>query len=91
MDERYPANWAEIALEVKRRAGGRCERCGHLHDPANGRTLTVHHLDGNPANCAPENLVALCQACHLHVQATYRPGQLPLPGMGEPWLERRRA
>jgi hypothetical protein len=27
--------------------------------------LTVAHLDHNPANCGPDNLKALCQACHL--------------------------
>jgi 5-methylcytosine-specific restriction endonuclease McrA len=25
----------------------------------------VAHLDHDPANCAPENLRALCQRCHL--------------------------
>lgn len=28
--------------------------------------LTIAHLhDSDPANCAPENLAALCQKCHL--------------------------
>lgn len=27
--------------------------------------LTVAHLDHQPENCAPENLRALCQRCHL--------------------------
>lgn len=27
--------------------------------------LTVAHLDHDPANCADENLRALCQQCHL--------------------------
>lgn len=27
--------------------------------------LTVAHLDNRPENCAPENLKALCQRCHL--------------------------
>ena len=31
--------------------------------------LTVHHLDMNPANCDPSNLVALCQSCHLSIQS----------------------
>jgi|GEM_PF-1158174 len=85
----YPSDWAEIARRVKERAGWRCEHCGHPHDPASGHTLTVHHLDGNPANCAEDNLVALCQRCHLHVQATFRPGQMILPGMTTPpWYAR---
>ena len=84
----YPDNWLDIALAVKRRAGWRCERCGRPHDPEAGYTLTVHHLDGNPQNCADDNLVALCQRCHLHVQNTYIPGQLAMP-WAEPWLERK--
>lgn len=88
--EQYPPNWPEIAQRVKARAGWCCEHCGHPHDPASGHTLTVHHLDGNPANCADDNLVALCQRCHLHVQARYRPGQLALPGIKVPaWMTQR--
>ena len=71
----YPPNWPEIAQVVKAQAGWRCEHCGHPHDRATGHVLTVHHLDGDPANCDPSNLVALCQRCHLHIQARYRPGQ----------------
>jgi hypothetical protein len=35
---------------------------------AQWRILTVHHLDGNKANCRWWNLVSLCQRCHLRVQ-----------------------
>lgn len=28
--------------------------------------LTIAHLDHNPENCAPENLRAWCQRCHLN-------------------------
>ena len=86
--ERYPGDWNEIARQVKERAGWKCEHCGHPHDPATGHVLTVHHLDGNPENCAPENLVALCQRCHLSIQAKYRPGQLWLFDAPE-WALRR--
>ena len=34
--------------------------------------LAAAHLDGHPPNCAPGNLVALCQHCHLrHDQAQH--------------------
>lgn len=56
---------------------GRCgrethgERCPNTHlDPAYGTgskvILTVAHLDHMPENCADENLMAMCQGCHLH-------------------------
>lgn len=35
---------------------------------AQWRILTVHHLDGDKANCRWWNLVSLCQRCHLQVQ-----------------------
>lgn len=33
--------------------------------------LTVAHLDHNPANCADDNLRALCQYCHLTYDAAH--------------------
>ena len=65
----YPDNWPEIAKAVKDAANWRCVRCGKLHDPENGYTLTVHHLDINPENCAWWNIPALCQRCHLSIQS----------------------
>ena len=65
----YPPDWPEIALAVKEAAGWCCIRCDHPHDVAAGYTLTVHHLDLNPANCRWWNLAALCQRCHLRIQA----------------------
>lgn len=65
----YPPNWPDIARAVKEAAGWRCVRCGHPHDPASGHTLTTHHLDMDPGNSAWWNLLALCQKCHLSIQA----------------------
>lgn len=65
----YPANWKEIANQVKEEAEWVCIRCGHSHDPEAGYCLTVHHLDMNKANCYWWNLAALCQRCHLRIQA----------------------
>jgi hypothetical protein len=36
---------------------------------ARWRVLTVHHLDGDKANCRWWNLAALCQRCHLEIQS----------------------
>jgi len=65
----YPDNWLEIATQVKKAAGWQCVRCGHPHDINTGHVLTVHHLDLDPANCEWYNTPALCQRCHLHIQA----------------------
>lgn len=65
----YPPNWPEIANATKAATNWVCVRCEHPHDPASGYTLTVHHLDIDPSNCEWWNLAALCQRCHLHIQA----------------------
>ncbi len=66
--EMYPENWDMIAYITKELAGWKCERCGHSHDPKAGYTLTVHHIDGVEENCRDDNLIALCQRCHLRSQ-----------------------
>lgn len=126
----YPHEWhAQIKDMVRRKAGGRCERCGHPYlkgsrprgewTPCDGhcthggpirfaqryrrggghgawvsmgrgdlgeitirtlvedrqaveaqwRILTVHHLNGVKHDCRWWNLAALCQRCHLQIQA----------------------
>lgn len=65
----YPSNWNFIAHQVKEEAGWKCVRCGHPHDYKSGHVLTVHHLDLDPQNCEWWNIPALCQKCHLHIQA----------------------
>ena len=56
---------------------GRCgrgtheNRCSNEHGkPAYGSgskvVLTTAHLDHTPENCGDDNLMAMCQGCHLH-------------------------
>lgn len=74
---RYPANWKDLALEVKQAAGWKCQYCGRLcRQPGepfdtHRRTLTVHHINHMPEDCRKENLVALCPACHLKADAEH--------------------
>ena len=79
---RYPAEWKKIALAVKEAAGWKCQACGKqcrkpgekLGTPGRAGhkyTLTVHHLDHQPENCAPENQIALCAPCHLRADAEH--------------------
>lgn len=66
----YPPEWPAVAWLIKVMAGWRCERCGVPHGKAAlGECLTVHHLDGVKSNLESWNLAALCQRCHLQVQA----------------------
>lgn len=64
------------------------ERCTHNGPTRSGfiptireaqwRILTVHHMDGNKANCEWWNLLSLCQRCHLQIQGKVDPNV--------PWL-----
>lgn len=74
----YPSDWPDIAKRTKDEAGWCCVRCGHPHDPKTGYTLTVHHLDGDKSNCVWWNVAALCQRCHLFIQARVH--------LHRPWL-----
>ena len=76
--ELYPADWAKTARLVKDLAGWKCGECGkQCRRPGepfdtHSRTLTVHHIDGDPGNCSPENLIALCAGCHLRAHGKMR-------------------
>jgi len=77
----YHPKWKLIVRLIKKRAGGRCERCGVVnHSWINSKTreiclqdednavrvvLTTAHLDHNKNNNRFRNLAALCQRCHL--------------------------
>lgn len=69
----YPSEWPAIAKLVKDDANWQCVRCDYPHDVASGHCLTVHHFDGNKSNCDRWNLMALCQRCHLSIQARVNP------------------
>jgi glutathione S-transferase len=79
---RYPANWPQVAQDVKDAAKWVCEGSpkypdcaavhGHPH-PVTGSTvvLTVAHLDHQPENVDRANLKAWCQRCHLTYDAAH--------------------
>jgi hypothetical protein len=69
----YPTDWKALAKIVKDEASWRCVRCQHEHCVPTGHVLTVHHFDGDKANCERWNLMALCQRCHLSVQGRVNP------------------
>lgn len=84
---RYPKDWKAISLEVRERAGWRCEGSpGFYPDcraanaephPVTGSkvVLTVAHLDHEPENNGEPgdrpNLMAMCQRCHLTYDAKH--------------------
>lgn len=79
------------SLNLPDKAGGRktlthcTEWCTH---PIDGklRILTVHHLDGDKSNVYWWNLLALCQVCHLQIQAKVNP-ELPYLWEHSEWFK----
>lgn len=69
----YPPDWELIAANIKQKANWKCSRCHKEHSKERGAILTVHHIDGDPTNNEPSNLIALCQVCHLKEQAKLKP------------------
>ncbi|HWQ36938.1 MAG TPA: HNH endonuclease signature motif containing protein [Blastocatellia bacterium] len=70
----YGSPWRALSRRIRfGRAGGRCERCGAIHGwlhPQSGKlvALTVHHFNFTPGDDREENLIAVCQACHLELE-----------------------
>jgi hypothetical protein len=53
--------------------GGRCRAIHGKPSPGSGKlvVLTTAHLDHTPENCTDENLLAMCQRCHLAYDADH--------------------
>lgn len=95
MRRRYPTNWVEIALERKNAAQWRCKHCRATFPHPDQITqkltrserskiaLACHHANFTPEDNRPENLIVLCNPCHLALHARCKrsnvsPGQLSL-------------
>lgn len=80
----YADNGKAIRKACREREGNKCIRCSSPSVP--GRILTVHHFDGNKANDEWWNLLALCQVCHLQIQAKVDP-QTPFFFEHSAWIK----
>jgi 5-methylcytosine-specific restriction endonuclease McrA len=81
---RYPKDWPDIALAVKKEANWICAKCGqqclkpgddtkHLTKSERMRlTLVVHHFNYTPEDNRVDNLISVCTACHLEYHARKR-------------------
>lgn len=76
----WTGSWGKPINELALLAGETAKDYARLCRPghqifAQWRIGTVHHFDGNKANCAWYNLLALCQRCHLQIQCRVNPQQ----------------
>ena len=67
---KYGIKWKSIRERVFLIKGKFCQCCGKLqgdkiYTPIKIVRLTVHHQDGNKANHKLNNLMVLCQKCHM--------------------------
>ena len=74
MDARYHEEWGAISRFIRELFNHHCARCGQNCRNARSREeqLQVHHIDENPANNDPENLIPLCARCHLQIEREAR-------------------
>jgi len=57
--EPYPLYWTNaLKKSIRERDNNTCQLCFK-------EGKAVHHMDYNKKNCNPENLITLCQGCHL--------------------------
>ena len=80
---RYPKEWPMISRAIRARANDICEGSpgfypdcrainGEPHPITGSKVvLTVAHLDHQPENCEADNLMAMCQRCHLAYDAAH--------------------
>jgi ribosomal protein L37AE/L43A len=65
----YPYEFdKDLKKEIKDRDNHTCQICG-IKEEKYYRHLDIHHIDGNKRNTTKENLVALCNSCHVKLHA----------------------
>ena len=73
----YPKDWKQIRARILERDGHKCQFCGAANyepHPITGSkvVLTIAHIyNPDPMDCSDGNLAALCQRCHLRLDAKY--------------------
>ena len=62
---RDPAYWRARRKAIQR-AAGKCEACGEpiQYLPSGRPQCQTHHIDGDPRNNDPANLLVCCARCH---------------------------
>jgi hypothetical protein len=72
--KKYPRNWQEIRNKILIRAKNHCELCPAENYKPHWKTnskviLTIHHINFDITDNRNCNLLALCQRCHIKLDA----------------------
>jgi 5-methylcytosine-specific restriction endonuclease McrA len=73
-DGTYMLDTAEVFSAETGELLGQCRMSDYSVARMVNVVLTIAHLDHTPENCAPENLRAWCQRCHLRYDAEHHKG-----------------
>jgi len=61
--EPYTIDWTEtLKRSIRERDRYTCQICGELQ---RNITFSVHHINYDKKNCNPQNLITLCNKCHM--------------------------
>ena len=62
----YPSKFLRKRRKIRGRDLYRCRICKNKQTQ---RNLPIHHIDGNPLNNINDNLITLCENCHILIHA----------------------
>jgi len=58
----YTIDWTKtLRRSIRERDNYTCQICNKTQGDI---TYCIHHIDYNPKNCSPTNLITLCRSCH---------------------------
>jgi 5-methylcytosine-specific restriction endonuclease McrA len=61
----YPSKFnEELKLKIRIRDNYKCQICV-INEKKCKQALSIHHIDYNKENCKEDNLISLCDKCHL--------------------------
>jgi 5-methylcytosine-specific restriction endonuclease McrA len=67
--EPYSKNWTKNLKEsIRQRDQYLCQIC-YIDQRELSTKLSIHHIDYNKKNCTPNNLISLCNPCHMKTNA----------------------
>lgn len=67
MGEKTPQSFQKAREKVFEEKGHECIICGRGHDYSPRQDLSVHHINGDRSDNRLENLIPVCQRCHLRI------------------------